>query len=347
MTILHTYHQPDQFVNRQAEIGEFEQLIAENSHRVLLIHGPEGMGKSGLLHYLIRQRSDRSMVQAFVDFRLKSEVCTLPETLIYHLGEQLGDLFFDLLDAIDAEEPVAQVQLNPQILSQIDAGALNQGLAQMKEDVSQAVVRHMATAQSSVQNADTIVNTSGGAYFEGDIETSGGDVIGRDRIDIDIANNFFLSPAATLPDPAAGQQRSAARAARRRNRLFRKSLIDLLAAERVILYFDHCEEAEDAVCEWLIKELLEGYLDPLLDTSGLRIILAGRSVPWQEDADNLDSIVSAQELSNLELEHVEEYLVEKRGLKSGEVGEVMQASAGVPFLLLQEAEKRLRQSGNE
>ena len=351
MTDPYVYHNLRHFVNRGPEISRFEQLISANQHRILLVRGPMGVGKSGLLHYLIHKRSDRSMVQAFVDFRLKPETGELPEALIYQLGEQLGDLFLDLLDAIDFEMPIAQARLNQEDLSQIDTGVLSEDFAEAEKGISQAILSGIASARGVPGSRTNLVDTGGGAYIEGDIDTDGGDFIGRDdidiNIDIDIAEAFFRVPPGPHPDPGAGQQKLAKKRARRQNRLFYSALNKLLTAKRVILYFDHCEEAEDAVCKWLSQELLGSYLNPTQDTSGFRIVLVGRRVPWQEQAEKRNAIVSDQELRGLELGHVEQYWVRKRGLKIEEVAEVMQTSDGIPSRMLQEAEKRLRQSGDE
>jgi Cdc6-like AAA superfamily ATPase len=82
----------DDFLDRTEAINNFRSLINHQRHRLLLIYGPAGQGKTYLQHELWRISRDEQIVSAIVDFQLPG-MGTEPYDVITFLSECLGDPF--------------------------------------------------------------------------------------------------------------------------------------------------------------------------------------------------------------------------------------------------------------
>lgn len=81
------------FVNRDAEIEMFSELLADTRRRALLLHGPPGIGKSCIIHRLYHiYRNYTNLSTALIDFRRHHSRHLLSEVdeVIWELCEQTG-----------------------------------------------------------------------------------------------------------------------------------------------------------------------------------------------------------------------------------------------------------------
>src|SRR5687767_10291690 len=94
----------DDFVDRTEEVKNFRGLINDQRHRLLLMYGREGRGKSYLVRQLLRISNTEQMVSVMVDFG-RLGLLTEPEEVINHLSERLGSIFIARMAQAEAEIP--------------------------------------------------------------------------------------------------------------------------------------------------------------------------------------------------------------------------------------------------
>lgn len=296
------YHNLKHFVNRETEIDSFVFLLADAEQRIFLLHGEEGVGKSCLIHLARRDHARREMQAVFVDFRQSRRLGAEPDAVIHFLGDRLGPPLSSALEPfLDAPPPALP-----------DAEAL----AQWEQTLTRSLAQAVAAARSAAGS---------GLSIGGNVEIEGGDLVVGDKF------VFQLPPLLTHwgDSRRAGQERRA----QARSQSFQRALRMLSDQQPVILYFDHCDEAEPPVRAWLEKELVGLLFDPVETTANLWIVLIGRQMPLQAEAQALAPILRAQEVKPLSPAVVARYWEEKRGLSPQKTAQAIEFSRGNPFLL--------------
>lgn len=286
----------DQFVNREAPLAAFDGLLGHPSRRILLVQGLEGMGKSCLVQRLRYQCRQRQLRSALVDFRA-STALGQPEQVMRALREEIGGIFAHRLEQIES---------------------------QIGQDFATA-----AAAPILVNWLSGIGQGAGGGHqisLSGQVEI-GGDVVGGDKITI-------ANPTIVL-NPNGGAILGQAEAQTRRNTAFRSTLAAALEEGPLVLFIDHFEQASTEIKIWLRQHILGLHLDG--DGNGrfakLWVVLAGRSVPLQEETMRWRHRLDFQPLQPFSREIVAVFWVEKRGLGVKVVDNALDLSDGIPGLL--------------
>jgi hypothetical protein len=253
----------DDFLDRTEAVNNFRSLINDQRRRLLLIYGRAGRGKSSLQRELRRISRDEQTASAVVDFLL-AEMVTEPNDVITYLSERLGDRF--TAQMLEAEEDAGRQPV-------LDSAAIGEAISEALSDIPQR--QGNGVSLSNIEKVQV-----------------GGNIVGGNLIIVKNPN-FFL-------DPDRGRGSDQAMAEKQQSDRFLKSLKNFLAEQkRVILFFDHFEKATTPISNWLSHDLLDLILAETEGYSNLWIIFAGRHVPLQDQADNLQHILVTEEIDSL------------------------------------------------
>jgi hypothetical protein len=297
----------DYFVNRTAEISLLAEMLSDRDHRILLLHGPAGIGKTSVMGRL--RTSDTAALPLWLDLRDE----TAPhgaESLIIWLREKLGGVFA-------AQLANAEAVIQRDMFGVAYEGALRQGLAALSREEKTSVAETAAAAPVTAPTRSA-VTMSGEVHVQGD-------VIGGDKI---VIRNLPI-----IVDPAAGSRLAQAEVQTRRNTAFREALRALLAEQRIVLFIDHYEEATQELSEWLYRHMLSLHLDGVTWCTNLWIVVSGRRVPLEDEADRWQHVLRDRLLGPLDEEAIYVYWVNKRGLDPNPLAIISKASGGNPQML--------------
>ena len=89
-----------EFVNRESGIAAFKKLLGDRRRRILLLHGPEGIGKTWLLKRLQQISQDEGYAGVLIN--LADSRLTAEEPLIRTLSARLGPSFADRFEQVAA-----------------------------------------------------------------------------------------------------------------------------------------------------------------------------------------------------------------------------------------------------
>jgi hypothetical protein len=89
-------YNPEEFVNRETEIGSFRRVLGHPSQRIFLVCGAEGMGKTDVLARLRQECRQSGLKPVLLDFRGDDELSE-PEQVIERLRERIGGDFAAML----------------------------------------------------------------------------------------------------------------------------------------------------------------------------------------------------------------------------------------------------------
>lgn len=294
------YHNLNHFINREPEIENFDRLLADPQRRIFLLYGDAGMGKSGLLHILRRDHTHPTLRAIFVDFRARRTLGGESGELIHFLGKKLGPEVADALPPIPDE--TESLQWDPADLARLEASIVS-------------IAETVAAARTT---------SGGGMAVQGNVTVQDGDAVGRDKIVINLPS--------LLAHSGGWRWKQRQRQEQALTEAFQTALRGSSDEQPVILYFDHCEEAE-GVATWLEEELLGLLLDPAEAATNLWVVCVGRQVPLQPQAGTLREILRSQEVRPLSKEATILYWEKKRGLPTEESEHVFRFSGGKPNVL--------------
>lgn len=287
-----------QFVNRESPIAAFESMLGHRSRRILLVQGREAMGKSCLVQRLRYECHQRQVRTALVDFR-RDAALSQPEQIILTLREEVGGVF---------------------------ARQLEQAETQLRQDFAPVAAAPLLTNWL----AGASQGAGGGHHISlaGQVEI-GGDVVGGDKITI-------ANPTVVL-NPSGGFDLGQAEAQTRRNTAFRAALTAALGEGPLVLFFDHFEQASSAAGLWLRRQLLGLHLEGGGNGAGgfdkLWVVVAGRSLPLQDEITSWRHRLELQPLAPFPREVIALFWVEKRGLGIEVVDNAGDLSGGIPGVL--------------
>ncbi len=112
------------------------------------------------------------------------------------------------------------------------------------------------------------------------------------------------------------------------NRAFTVALRRLLDEKRVAFLFDSFEDATDEARDWILNELLIPLFDGRYDN--LLVVIAGRRVP---DIGDRRPLAGRTGLDPFSIDHVREYLLEKRKIQEDDVEKIYSYCRGFPGIL--------------
>ena len=221
-----------EFVNREVALRAFAGLRGDPRRRILLVQGPEGIGKSCLLRRLRQDCHQTGTSFAMVDFRSDRGLFAARDVVL-RLQEQIDGPFAAHLEKADLE-------FQTSLAAQAVAGA-----------VFRPLPAAVAGASGDGGNRVTV----------GDEVQVTGDIFGGNKIVI------CNSPITILPTNGAGLARDSRTA--RWNGAFQQALILAAAQGSLVLFFDSYEEALPDVADWLLQQLLRPVLEEMGDLANL------------------------------------------------------------------------------
>ncbi len=163
---------------------------------------------------------------------------------------------------------------------------------------------------------DLSVATEGGQVSDSQIEV--GDVAGRDII----KDNFFYIQADSDTTHRAIEGRI--------TDAFFTCLVDLVQEKPAVFFFDSYEDVTEEASRWIQTQLLARIRDGQL--SNVTVILAGRKFP-EFDRSSWRHCLAPTGLDAFKLEHVTEYIIDRRGLINLDLDTILKTSGGHPGLL--------------
>lgn len=273
----------DQFLNREVEINGFKDLLAHRRHRILLLNGPAGVGKSSLLAQLQEMCTGYQVASAVVDFRRHKVSLSDPDAVIGSLRDQLGGSFADQLGQAEA-----------QILQELSPGVVRQTTTNFAE-------AWIGTPAPASQAASTGVQILGPTSVR-----VGGSIVG--------GNQTIIKDSTVFLNAANGQLYLNEEIGRRRNLAFRQSLRGLLADRKVILFFDHFEQTTGVVDRWVNEQVLDLQKDPGGAFQNMWVVIAGRTVPLQDQVEEWRNILRSQRIGPLQDDVIFMFWVDRCGL---------------------------------
>lgn len=289
----------DDFVDRTEEVKNFRGLINDQRHRLLLIFGLQGRGKSYLARQFHRISNTEQMTSVVMDFQ-NYTMLTEPEEIINHLIVRLGSNFAECMEQAEA-------------------------------DVTRQRARHLKEFGKILSEALSASppGRGGGVTMDNIDEVKiGGDVVGGDKVSVHIGSLY------TNPDggTALGQMSTQLR----RNLVFRTALKNFLADQkRVIFFFDHFDAATTPVKSWVSDQMLSLILEEVEGYVKMWIVVAGVTVPHQEKRYQLQDVLRSQRVNSLPDDAVHLFWVDARGVAKTKVDECIQETKGNTKLLFQ------------
>lgn len=276
---------PCEFVDREPELQDFQTLLdAGATKRVLLFHGPPGIGKTWLAQRLCVQCRDAGVQFALLDFEACEEYKRYKVSdIITGLQRQIGGDFSTRIGArlCALEREFA----SPNPLEQVFA--------------------------SSPQGGGPLQYASAGT-----ISLTARDVGERAVVMTgqNLFNNvqFYMNPAREsellLEQKQLGLER-----------IVQEELESLLAQRPVVLLFDSCDCAPRDVLDWLQRQFIEPLIQgALANHQRLSVIVTGaqegKRGPWVGELAGRSWGVVADRLGNLLPADVRRWWVEIRGL---------------------------------
>jgi hypothetical protein len=169
---------------------------------------------------------------------------------------------------------------------------------------------------SGAGGVDLSVGTQGSQISDSQIEV--GDVAGRDII----KDNFFYVQADSDTTRRAIEARI--------TDAFFTCLVGLPQDKPAVFFFDSYEEVTEEADRWIQSQLLARIRDGQLPN--VIVVLAGREVPEFERSSWRHCLASTG-LSPFEMEHIVEYIIERRKLNHLDVETILKTSGGHPGLL--------------
>lgn len=153
-----------EFVGRTREIELFDSLLAHPTHRVMLVQGGGGIGKSCLLFRLRRTqgREPGAPLCAVLDFRADSDL-SQSEWIIRRLREQLGGHFDQKLGQaeMDIQRELAQSTLPQSLMAAVPAGGAPAGSLALSGDITANDI--IVGNKITIRNSTLVFNPGGGA----------------------------------------------------------------------------------------------------------------------------------------------------------------------------------------
>ncbi len=285
----------DIFLDREDEIGAFTRLLSHSKRRILLLYGLKERGKTRLLHQLREDCCDEHTLSTLVDFRIEKTL-TEPDSVISRLREQIGGRF-------DREMGQAEYRIR-------------QELAAVPVSQPASFAEALAAALPAQARGST-----GGVHLSGiDKVQVGGSIVGGHQV--------TLRDCTFISDPGAGPEKASDQIENQRNIAFRAALKNLQAEQKVVLFFDHFEDATGRVPAWLQEHVLTLHLKGSDEFSNLWSVIAGRRVPLQDEVDAYCHRLSSLDIGPLPEEAILLYWVDACGLDRAIVKAFIQGSGG-------------------
>lgn len=215
----------EDFVNRDEQLSTLWKIARQEAeHRIVLIYGPDGMGKTYLLGEFRAECEAEGINCACIEFVEGSDQCYM--TIILSVLNQLGPEGFEHLAQTIAE-----------------TRALG---AWETVPTAPAAVRMGHSAANPVPSG----RRSGGVDFH-EAATIYGDVVGRDA--------YYVTQIIQRDDPLVQQMIQA-----RITAAFRDCLVELATTRIVAFLLDSWERAITDTCHWLRDNLMKWILDKKL-----------------------------------------------------------------------------------
>jgi ABC-type uncharacterized transport system YnjBCD ATPase subunit len=283
----------DRFLNRTAELETFASLAGRPQCRLVSMHGQEERGKTRLLDQLGGQCGKTHRVAARVDFRT-SQALTDPKKVIARLREKIGGRF-------NQEMGQAELQIF-QYLAQVRAAQ------ERAEDPTPAVSAALARG------------AGGGFYRAGPQTVQLGDTSG--------GHQTMIGESDVVSDPGAGPAHLLDEENTQRDVAFRAALRNLQAEQRMILVFDHVDEATGPVQDWLCGLVLRLLTEESEDFPNLWFIVAGCRVFLQDQMAARAHMLQSLEIGPLPEEDVLAFWADEVGLDADVVRDYFADSGG-------------------
>jgi len=320
----------NEFLNRIEEIKDFKGLINHRQHRLLLVHGQVGTGKTYLLRRLRKifddqgkssedDERDSSIVSVLIDFRTDKRL-TEPDKLINRLRHRLGGIFDDQM--AEAEEEISRSEQQAAVAS-------------MPVDVGQLLARIISPQPQGASGGTHLSNIER-------VQVGGSIVGGHQTI---VKDNTFVLNA------GAGSNQSQVKDQTRRDNAFRKALKNYLAEKKqVILFFDHYEESTESVSNWLDDHVLDLYQENTREITKLWVVVAGQKLPLQDKVDEWRHLIRSQDIAPLGKEFIYLFWVDRKGLDKADVDKFILGSGEntkILFMILENFAKASRPEGSD
>jgi hypothetical protein len=174
------------------------------------------------------------------------------------------------------------------------------------------------STSSGAGGVDLTLGPDSGQISDSQLQIGDVQVAGRDII----KDNFFYVQADSDTTRRAIEGRI--------NDAFFTCLTQLAQEQALVFFFDSYEEVTQEADRWIQTQLLARIRDGQL--TNVVVILAGRELPEFERS-SWRHILASTGLDLLDLEHIKEYIIEKRGLVDLDVDTIVKASGGSPSLL--------------
>lgn len=350
------------FVDRSKQYKRYREMLAgETPMAVMLIEAPTAMGKSFLIKKMGYLAGQDSLPYVLVDFRERRAHDTL--WLTRHTRDQLSrsvppEIFNELtvtinqaaggLAAAGSRRPTThllELARDGRSLSvEIDLVAVRQHLGRFDESEIRTL-----TFDLGLKYGD-LVGENLAARIVSLIETCERYQLLDQLVLWGAAELAHLTwwrevepPTAAAAEPAASpgavvadhyaELRAASPQARdlalrQINRAFFNCLRAVLDRQRLVFLFDSYEDATDEAEQWIVENLLHPLYDGRYDN--LVVVIAGRQILTAEDRKPL---VGKTGLDPFTIDHVREYLLEKRQIQEDDIEKIYSYCRGFPGIL--------------
>lgn len=292
-----------EFLNRIQELEDFGRLLNQPDQRLLLVHGRMGRGKTYLFKRLRAIARRENMYLVVVDFRRARQQKTPldePDEVIDRLRQRIGGAF-----AARMEETEDELRSRPVVYGV-------EPTVESAQRWSPGAGRRSPMPPPVNLTAETI--------------NIGADYVGRDKV--------MIQGSSVTMNPAMGRQLEQREVLTRRNTAFFEALKALLQEhERVIMFFDHFEEATGAVSRWFKAQVLEHYYEDPGRLANLWIVMIGRTVPLLNEIDEWRDVLRSMPIKPLPDKDILAFWADKHGLEKSTVRESIADAAGNTRLL--------------
>lgn len=310
----------EDFVNREEQLATLWKMIRQEvDQRVLLICGPDGMGKTYLLDEFRAECEAKGINCACIEFVEGSDQSYM--TIVLNVYKQLGPEGFEhLIQTITETRTLGawETVVTPPVAARVGYPAANpvqHGTRSDGNDFAQQAI-HGAKVEG-----DKIVG------HVGDVGPGAQVIIGK-QIE---ATQYYVTQIIQRDDPWVQQMIQADITA-----AFRDCLIELTTTRTVAFLLDSWERATTDTRHWLRDNLLKWTLDKKLPNA--LAVVAGTEVP---DLGRPMRRIRRLTLAGLPDEAVRTYWIEKCGLPLEDVSYVIKLSNREPYLMALMADRQL------